>query len=338
MGTTSGFGRARRAAVLMTAAVTLAAGMLVGSGPVHAAGAGEVRTADHESMKAFVSKPFEITRNGVTYDVQVYALRFGRRDQMLQISLTQSQERDGVLVAARGLGYAGPTRLVVDDRFASGGVKTTAAQLAGRGAIDLTWNATQPMRTRCDGQRKIRGGELTGTFVFDTQVPEIGRIRRSRLAGTMRNGEGPCDMRGDFSACPKDEISYVGGREDLMFGAFKRARQATVFAMNGYFSEADWSPLQFVWSDLPAANVKVDKKMQNGKIVSAPGTYLQGAATFSSTKQKKVYRDRCRPGKQAVSELNGGKLSRGLRADFLVGGPADLYGPTTVYRLSTRDI
>jgi hypothetical protein len=317
----------RRLFAALTAAITGAA--LLVPGPAAA--------ADPVS-KSFSSDPFKVHHNGKTFKVTVNATA-NSESEIISVNFTQAKDPSGPAEGTRTVTYSHDTKFSVNDKLSEGNLDPSEKQMGDYGKIDLVWHSTKPLVMSCNDHNRSRKGVFKGDFLFKTGEGVLGNVEKSKLPGTMFGRDNKCPTPFSGNPCPDEGIHLNTFTKD----------SASVFASKGdgpgrltaIFNKElgdGWFRSQFMSAAVPASNVTLSDNEKDGVMKGASGTFFSGKSEYSAEFEGVPGEPQpCKGDKESVTQSTSGEMSKGLKADFLIGPDTTVDGTGTAARINVRN-
>jgi hypothetical protein len=300
-------------------ALSVVAATMVVVAPAHAA----------ITSKTF-SGSFQITRDGQTYKVGLFAVR-STDEGFLSIDVRKTRNPDGPEEVTSGASWSRSTdALRAANDLSTGGIRPTDAQMGSRGNIDLTWDPSTTLDKDCTGFDRSRRGKMRGVFRFDTKSALFGVIKTDEVAGRLSATDTTCPEEGGGggNACPAQRATFDIYTADSLAFFYKNAGAAAAHLALNTFTDLTngWSLSRSLVGKAPAENLQLNQATTAGSFKSANVPWLDGSTTYTAgAEPSEGSFTECGDGKFSFIRSSYGTYTGGLTANYLVG-PDVTYG------------
>ena len=245
--------------------------------------------ADANDFWSLETDPINIRRDGETYQMWIGAYDEGNAFESMGVNFTQRRNPDGIAQATQLSQFsfilnAGENRFRHPENNLSRASLFTGNDLGVYGRIDLAFQATGDLISRCDGHNRTRRGAISGTVDFKSRTGLLQRVTVEPTRATLKLFDGECTQGGGGNPCPTEGREISGTRDNWTFYAFRTPDSVSVTATKfaplddsaGYLS----SELN---ATLPESKMNLGDGLLHGSVSGMAGTYLSGRSEYTGS-------------------------------------------------------
>jgi hypothetical protein len=302
----------RRPLVAIAVAVTLMAASLILLTPNAARADNSFEQFD--GIGSFV-------RKGVTYQLEVEATSEPNGSVDFNLSIRQYKNPRGLGKGSRSVAWiAAIDEMTANNNLSKATMHATSEDMAGRGAINMSWTPTKPLDQSCKGHNHSRKGRMEGKFVFDTKTSKFGKIRKPILEGFLFSSDGDCFIS-LATDCPTPSRGLSASNTETYFSANRNAgSKIAYFLARRDLTQGQWGESLIVSSTLPRANLILNDSLTTGAVQGLKGTFLSGESSYSSSgPPSNDDGAHCGDSKVWYTTQTHGTFTPGFRSHFILG-------------------